>query len=273
MNYRHVYMLIIEHAKLEMKNGLRPTSKQSKKLFPNQYFEFHHILPRSIYPLWDKRKSNQVALTAREHFFCHQLLVKIFEKDPIKFAKMSYALMIFCNQNNCIPTSREYERIRENCAKATSILRKGQPQSPKRIKWLKNNKEFLSERQKQGWTETVRESFSQKKKDYFNRMSDEERARYKKQRKCLLNNPDTKLKMSEARKGKLLYENQVSHEKHYFTPGKQPIGYELVNKVFKCKSPKEVHEAYLKYKSDGGILMWNDFQKAFKQNDYKITFS
>ena len=26
MNYRHVYMLIIEHAKSEMENGLRPKS-------------------------------------------------------------------------------------------------------------------------------------------------------------------------------------------------------------------------------------------------------
>lgn len=78
MNHRHVYMCIIAHAKSEMKLGLRPKNQLDKKNFPNQYFEFHHILPRSLFPLWIKRESNIVALTAREHFFCHQLLCKIY---------------------------------------------------------------------------------------------------------------------------------------------------------------------------------------------------
>ena len=78
MNYRHVYMLIIEHAKSEMRLGLRPKTSYYRKDFPEQYFEFHHILPRSIFPNWAKRNTNIVALTAREHFFCHQLLVKLY---------------------------------------------------------------------------------------------------------------------------------------------------------------------------------------------------
>lgn len=55
MNYRHVYMLIVEHAKSEQRLGLRPKNKQQRKNFPDKYFEFHHILPKSIYPLWVKR--------------------------------------------------------------------------------------------------------------------------------------------------------------------------------------------------------------------------
>lgn len=78
MNYRHVYMLIVEHAKSEQRLGLRPKNKQQRKNFPDKYFEFHHILPKSIYPLWVKRESNIVPLTAREHFFCHQLLIKVY---------------------------------------------------------------------------------------------------------------------------------------------------------------------------------------------------
>ena len=46
MNYRHVYMLIVEHAKSEMEKGLRPKTKYQKSSFPEQYFEFHHILPK-----------------------------------------------------------------------------------------------------------------------------------------------------------------------------------------------------------------------------------
>lgn len=68
MNYKLVYMRIVSHAKKEMNLGLRPRNSWEKKEFPNQYFEFHHILPKSLFPNWIKRKSNIVALTAREHF-------------------------------------------------------------------------------------------------------------------------------------------------------------------------------------------------------------
>lgn len=50
MNYKHVYMRIISHAKQEMNSGLRPKNQLDKKNFPNQYFELHHILPKSIFP-------------------------------------------------------------------------------------------------------------------------------------------------------------------------------------------------------------------------------
>lgn len=111
MNYRHVYMLIIEHAKSEMNNGLRPLKDTQRKNFPNKYFEFHHILPRSLYPNWTKRKSNIVALTSREHFFCHQLLTKIYPFSE----EMSYALYYMSNSKKYKNklTSRMYERLKE----------------------------------------------------------------------------------------------------------------------------------------------------------------
>ena len=124
MNYRHVYMLIIEHAKSEQKLGLRPKNlgRKDKKNFTT-YFELHHILPKSLFPLWFKRKSNVVPLTAREHFFCHQLLTKIY---PCK--QMIYALHMLCidKQNNyCNIGSKEYERIRINFSQALSESLKG----------------------------------------------------------------------------------------------------------------------------------------------------
>lgn len=70
MNYRHVYCVIISHAKSEEKLGLRKKGNGT-------YYEAHHILPKSLFPLWENRKSNLVLLTARERLFCHQLLIKI----------------------------------------------------------------------------------------------------------------------------------------------------------------------------------------------------
>lgn len=102
MNYRHIYMLIIEHAKSEEKLGLRTKGN-------GKYYERHHILPRSLFPLWLKRKSNLVLLTAREHFFCHQLLTKIY---PCK--QMLYAITAFSMRSSeRMLTSRQYAFIKE----------------------------------------------------------------------------------------------------------------------------------------------------------------
>lgn len=83
MNYRRIYMIIVTKAKEEMRLGLR-------KRRNGNYYEKHHILPKSLFPLWTKRESNLVLLTAREHFFCHQLLTKIYPSRQMNFALWSF---------------------------------------------------------------------------------------------------------------------------------------------------------------------------------------
>ena len=99
MNYRHVYMCIIAHAKSEEKSGLR-------KKRNGEYYERHHILPKSLYPLWAKDKRNLVLLTFREHFFCHQLLTKIY-RCPSMYAALAY----MSAHKKC--NSRQYEICRK----------------------------------------------------------------------------------------------------------------------------------------------------------------
>lgn len=101
MNYRHVYMLIIEHAKSEQKLGLRKKGN-------GEYYERHHILPKSLFPLWTKRKENLVLLTFREHFFCHQLLTKIYPSSAMYAALFYMSAHKKCN-------SRQYEICRKAC--------------------------------------------------------------------------------------------------------------------------------------------------------------
>ena len=116
MNYRHIYMLIIERAKSEEKLGLRKKGN-------GEYYEKHHILPKSLFPLWRKRKSNLVLLTAREHFFCHQLLTKIYPSYAT-----SCALFYMCNGNKhqrSVCSTRDYERARIEFSKWNSFMRKG----------------------------------------------------------------------------------------------------------------------------------------------------
>ena len=82
MNYRKVYMAIIAKA---IKENRKKLSKDAENY---AYYEAHHILPKSLFPAWKKRKSNIVLLTAREHFFVHQLLAKIYPHSNMIFALM-----------------------------------------------------------------------------------------------------------------------------------------------------------------------------------------
>lgn len=111
MNYRHIYMKIVMNAKELQKKGIRPKNpKDSRKNYPTEYFEFHHILPRALFPKWSNRKSNIVPLTAREHFFCHQLLTHIYGGKEVW-----YALGFFCSASKFQKrtlTSRQYEIAR-----------------------------------------------------------------------------------------------------------------------------------------------------------------
>lgn len=114
MNYRYVYMQIISAAKNQQRLGLRPKNKNDlKKNFSNQYFEFHHVLPRRLFPNWTNRDLNIVPLTAREHFFCHQLLTRIY---PCKETFYAYWIMSSSHRWRC--TSREYQKAKELMSQA-----------------------------------------------------------------------------------------------------------------------------------------------------------
>ncbi len=144
MNYRHIYMLIIEHAK-----------SQNRVKGDGNYYERHHILPKSLFPNWVKRKSNIVLLTAREHFFCHQLLTKIYPGS-----KMAFALHAFISRPNANYkiTSKDYERIKKDF-----------------IERLKENKPNLGRH----WTEEQRRKISEGTKRGMSKMAYEDKAAWK----------------------------------------------------------------------------------------------
>ena len=70
MDYLRIYNELIEKRKKEI------LSKENC-----DYFEIHHIKPRSIYPYLVNDKENLVALTAKEHYFAHHLLKEIYKKQ------------------------------------------------------------------------------------------------------------------------------------------------------------------------------------------------
>lgn len=106
--YNKWYFKIIENAR-------------TRVLDKSIYVERHHVLPKCMGGVNDSY--NIVSLTAREHFICHMLLIKMVESTYYK-RKMQHALGKFVQstktQNRNL-NSRQYELAR----KAISNARKG----------------------------------------------------------------------------------------------------------------------------------------------------
>ena len=135
MDYKAIYYKIIEKAKKETENGNRHVG----------YYERHHIQPKSLGGT--NKKENLVKLTAREHFICHWLLVKMFDKGTIERNKMLCALWRM-NHNGSKSqkchyiNSRAYEALRVEFAKTiseiTSKNQQGNKNSQFGTKWYTN---------------------------------------------------------------------------------------------------------------------------------------
>lgn len=83
MNYTKIYASIVLRAQAERTERLA-LKKQGK------YFEVHHIIPKSFGGVNDDL--NLALLTAREHFICHWLLVKMYPIGSRERGKMLNAL-------------------------------------------------------------------------------------------------------------------------------------------------------------------------------------
>lgn len=66
-------------------------SKQNERNIDlNEYYEIHHIFPKSIYPEYVYNKHNLIKLTYKEHFIAHKLLAEFI---PCYSTKFSFAMM------------------------------------------------------------------------------------------------------------------------------------------------------------------------------------
>lgn len=114
MNYQKIYDAIVERRKRESPLG---------------YFEAHHIVPRSLGG--SDSSDNLVKLTAREHFVCHLLLVKIYVNTPsyYKMVKAFFMMQTSSDNQQRHFSSRNYERLRKmfSTAQSLSVLGKLNP--------------------------------------------------------------------------------------------------------------------------------------------------
>ena len=107
MNYQRVYSQIIDRARI-----------QNRTKGAGTYYESHHLVPKCVGG--SNSKDNRVLLTAREHFICHWLLIRIYPESN----SLSFAFWTMCNQKNkhqqsrYRPSSRAYEEAKQASIRA-----------------------------------------------------------------------------------------------------------------------------------------------------------
>lgn len=130
--YTTWYNKIIEHRRTTVADG---------------YTEKHHILPKSLGGTNDQ--TNLVSLTAKEHYICHLLLMKMTEgKNKHKMVRAFHAFKMASRKNPRALNARRYQHARqtrlgkgngtplsEETKRKISKARTGQPSPMKGHKW------------------------------------------------------------------------------------------------------------------------------------------
>jgi pentatricopeptide repeat protein len=114
-------------------------SKRQKEI-PQGYKERHHIIPRSFGGT--NEKENLVYLTAREHFLCHYLLIKIHTSGPEHYKAIHAFMMmnVTCSYHQRI-TSRLFEKYRIEFSQIMSEHQSKEKNSQFGKRWITNGKE------------------------------------------------------------------------------------------------------------------------------------
>lgn len=162
------------------------------------YTENHHIIPKSLGGTDDKE--NIIALSAREHFICHYLLCKIYEKGSAEYQKMLFAFntMNRSHKHNRYINSRLFEALRKEFRDSISEFNSGKPFSDehrekisKSLSGRKLSPEAIAKR-----TETRRKNgnYSQ---------SQETKEKIREKRTGVPRSQETKEKISQKNKGRI----------------------------------------------------------------------
>lgn len=198
------------------------------------YVEKHHIIPKSLGG--SNKKSNLVALSAREHFICHRLLVKMtIGKDKMK---MSFALRNLINRENKYQQrykigSRTYAAIilgtRNNISKY--LVGENNPYYGKKhseeVKAKMRAKRALQEppnlgKNFQHTAETKEKLCRANKKQFEDILQIEMRKRITLEQ---MKNPDRRYAAGNGKRGKKWYHCPLTKKCSTFFPDNVPLGY------------------------------------------------
>lgn len=103
----------------------RASSKKIAQFKTGQYIEKHHILPKCLKLGGERDSINYAFLTAREHFVCHKLLLKMFD-GHYKHKLTEGMSIFFSNKNRKLNfCSRDYELMKKCNSIAAKQRNKG----------------------------------------------------------------------------------------------------------------------------------------------------
>lgn len=119
--YTKLYFKIINNAKKQF------------RLKDDNYFELHHIIPRSFGG--NNYKKNLVLLTPKEHFICHLLLTKSVTNNYINKAKSAFNIMTISSDNQKRYNSRLYSYFQKQ--RKFTPKQNGKNNSNYNYKWIK----------------------------------------------------------------------------------------------------------------------------------------
>jgi hypothetical protein len=166
-------------------------TSNAKQRITGGYTELHHIIPQSMGGSNDKE--NLVELTAREHFICHWLLIRMTEGEDR--SKMLYALNGMKAENRYQQryhtkiTARVYEKYRIEHAENHSKRMKGRPAWNKGIKLEGIELEEHRERTRNRKIDPIKQAIGQQKR--IEKIKGQKRT------------DDTRKKMSDSHTGKI----------------------------------------------------------------------
>lgn len=223
MNYQIIYDKII----LKAKNQLRV--KLNKDASDFIYYENHHILPKCLGGTNDK--SNLVLLTAREHFICHKLLVEIYPKNN-KLIHAVHKMMFSKTEHqdrNYRIGANEYARFRLAYSKIMSE-RELSKETRNKIRETRIKNEIGKGEDHPLYGVSIFGEYAPtygrggEKGGFYGKKHTEEHKRYvSKIHKGKVLSQETKGKMSKAREGKFLGENNHMYGKKHTDEAKRKV--------------------------------------------------
>jgi hypothetical protein len=116
--------------------------ESAQKNTPTDYSEFHHIVPRSLGG--SNSKNNIVKLTARQHFVCHLLLVKMTSgRDKFKMICAAHHMSVCHRRERYKITSITYERLKRQ--RSESMRGEANPMYGRTVRWTPAQRKRLSQ--------------------------------------------------------------------------------------------------------------------------------
>jgi hypothetical protein len=215
-------------------------NRKANPLDRDVYQENHHIIPKSLGG--SNKKENIVSLTAKEHFICHRLLIKMTDgKDKVKMSYAVRSMMIRENsyQSRYKISSKIYESIIKETRKIIGRSQTGE-NNPYYGKTHSNNvRNVMKEKRKKQpppmlGKEHTKETKEKLREAYRKQFEDPAQVELRKiKSKKQFENPLNRYKAGNGKRGKSWYYNPMTNHSILCFPQDKPDNYIKGRKITK----------------------------------------